>query len=83
LKNNLYRASGMLAAVILTTVLAVAGEDGRSVFVLTSTNNASADANAVVVFKLNTGGSPSLSWVAPAARAVMLEFYSSRTISEL
>jgi len=63
LKNNLYRASGMLAVVFLTTALAVAGEEGRSVFVLTSTNNASADANAVVVFKLNTGGSPSLSWV--------------------
>jgi hypothetical protein len=53
----------MLAVIFFATALAVAGEDGRSVFVLTSTNNASADANAVVVFKLNTGGSPSLSWV--------------------
>jgi hypothetical protein len=53
----------MLAVVMVATALTVAGEDGRSVFVLTSTNNASADANAVVVFKLNTGGAPSLSWV--------------------
>ena len=51
----------MLAAVMLATALTVAGEDGRSVFVLTSTNNSSA--NDVVVFKLNTGGSPSLTWV--------------------
>jgi len=63
LKINLYRASGMLAVVMLATALTVAGEDGRSVFVLTSTNSASADANAVVVFKLNTWGAPSLSWV--------------------
>ena len=60
MKINLCRAGGMLAAIFLATALAVAGEDGRSVFVLTSTNNASA--NEVVVFKLNTGGTPSLSW---------------------
>ena len=63
LKINLCRAGGMLAVVFLTTAMAVAGEDGRSVFVLTSTNNASANANAVVLFKLHTGGTPSLSWV--------------------
>ncbi len=58
MKNNLCRASGMLAAVFLATALAVAGEDGRNVYVLTSTNDASA--NSVVVFKLSGG---SLSWV--------------------
>jgi hypothetical protein len=51
----------MLAVVFLTTAMAVAGEDGRGVFVLTSTNDPSV--NEVVVFKLNTGGSPSLSLV--------------------
>jgi hypothetical protein len=51
----------MLAVVFLATAMAVAGEDGRSVYVLTSTNNASA--NYVVVFKLNTAGTPSLSLV--------------------
>jgi len=61
LKINLCRAGGMLAVVFLTTALAVAGEDGRSVFVLTSTNNASG--NDVVVFQLNTAGTPSLSLV--------------------
>ena len=61
LKINLCRAGGMLAVVFLATALAVAGEDGRSVFVLTSTNNASG--NDVVVFKLDTAGTPSLSLV--------------------
>ena len=61
MKINLCRAGGMLAAVFLATALAVAGEDGRSVFVLTSTNNPSG--NDVVVFKLDTGGTPSLSLV--------------------
>jgi hypothetical protein len=51
----------MLAVVFFATAFAVADEDGRSVYVLTSTNNASA--NYVVVFKLNTGGTPSLSLV--------------------
>jgi len=61
LKINLCRASGMLAAMFLATALAVAGEYGRSVLVLTSTNNASG--NDVVVFKLDTAGTPSLSLV--------------------
>jgi hypothetical protein len=60
LKINLCRAGGLLAAVFLTTALAVAGEDGRDIFVLTSTNNSSD--NEVVVFKLNTAGTPSRSW---------------------
>src|SRR5579863_3056919 len=58
LKINLCRAGGLLAAVFLTTALAVAGENGRDIFVLTSTNNSSD--NEVVVFKLNTAGTPSL-----------------------
>jgi len=61
LKINLWRAGGMLAVVFLATAFAVAGEDGRSVFVLTSTNNASG--NELVVFKLDTAGTPSLSLV--------------------
>jgi len=61
LKINPRRAGGTLAVVILATALSVAGEEGRSVFVLTSTNNASG--NDVVVFQLNTEGTPSLSLV--------------------
>jgi hypothetical protein len=61
LKINLYRAGGMLAVIFFATALAVAGEEARSVFVLTSTNNASG--NVVVVFKLNSAGTPSLSMV--------------------
>jgi hypothetical protein len=59
LRNKLGRASGVLAAVLLATAWAVAGDHGRSVFVLTSTN--SPQGNNVLVFKLNTGGTPSLS----------------------
>jgi hypothetical protein len=51
----------MLAVVFLATALAVAGEHGRDVFVLTSTNNPSG--NDVVVFQFNTAGTPSLSLV--------------------
>jgi hypothetical protein len=61
LKINLCRAGGLLATIFLATALAVAGEDGRSLFVLTSTNNASG--NDVVVFKLDIAGTPSLSLV--------------------
>ena len=61
MKINLRRAGGMLAVVILATALSVAGEEGRSVFVLTSTNNVSG--NDVVVFQLDTAGTPSLSLV--------------------
>ena len=61
LKNNLCRAGGMLAVIFLATTLAVAGEDGSTAYVLTSTNSASA--NDVVVFELDTAGTPSLSWV--------------------
>src|SRR5271157_4665073 len=61
LKINLCRAGGMLALVFLATAWAVAAEDGRSVLVLTSTNNA--NGNDVVVFKLDATGTPSLSLV--------------------
>ena len=99
MKINLCRASGMLAAVFLATALAVAGEDGRSVFVLTSTNNPSG--NDVVVFKLDTAGTPSLSWVdmlptggngGASTNAGILQFrddlgavanYGSNTVSQL
>jgi hypothetical protein len=60
-KSYLCRAGCTLAAIFLVTALAVAGQHDRSVFVLTSTNNASA--NNVVVFKLDTSGMPSLSLV--------------------
>jgi hypothetical protein len=60
-KINLCRAGRMLAIVFFATAWAVAGEGGRDVFVLTSTNNPSG--NNVVVFKLNRGGTPSLSMV--------------------
>ncbi len=59
MKFNLCRAAGVLAAVLLATAMAVAGDDGRNVLVLTSTNNP--DGNYVVVFKLSRGGTPSLS----------------------
>ncbi len=61
MKINLFRAGGVLAALFLAAALAVAGEDGRNVLVLTSTN--SATGNDVAVFKLNTEGTPSLSLV--------------------
>ena len=61
-KFYLWRAGVLLATTFLTSALAVAGEHERSVFVLTSTNNASG--NAVVVFKLDTAGTPSLSLAA-------------------
>jgi len=61
LRIKLCRAGGMLAVVLLAAAWAVAGEFGRSVYVLTSTNNASG--NDVVVFQLTTEGTPSLNMV--------------------
>lgn len=58
-KSYLWRVGVTLAALFLTTALAVAGQQERSVFVLTSTNNPSG--NDVVVFKLDTQWTPSLS----------------------
>jgi hypothetical protein len=57
-KSGLWRSGFTLAAVCLTSVLATAGERERSALVITSTNDATG--NAVVVFKLNTVGTPSL-----------------------
>jgi hypothetical protein len=54
-------AAGVLAATLLAAGAAVADEPERGVFVLTSTNDPSA--NEVVVFKLETSGTPSLSLV--------------------
>jgi hypothetical protein len=59
-KCYLWRAGSALAAIFLMAALAVAGGQDRSVFVLTSTNNAMG--NDVVVFKLDPMGTPSLSW---------------------
>lgn len=53
------RAGTMLAALLLATAIVAANDHDRSVFVLTSTNNTSG--NDVVVFKLDTIGTPSLS----------------------
>jgi hypothetical protein len=52
-------ASGVLASALLAAAAAVAAEPDRGVFVLTSTNDPSA--NQVVVFKLETAGIASLS----------------------
>jgi hypothetical protein len=56
---RLHHAAGVLAATVLAATAAVGGEPERTVFVLTSTNDPSA--NQVVVFKLDTASSPSLS----------------------
>ncbi len=61
MKINLCRAGSMLAVVFLATAWAVASGDGRSIFVLTSTNDPSV--NQVVVFKLDIAGTPSLPMV--------------------
>jgi hypothetical protein len=58
-KSNLWRARMMLAATSLISALAAQGQQGRSILVVTSTNNASS--NAAVVFNLKPGATPSLS----------------------
>jgi hypothetical protein len=57
-KTGLWRSGFTLAAVCLMSVLAAAGQKQRSPLVMTSTNDASG--NALVVFKLDTAGAPSL-----------------------
>jgi hypothetical protein len=57
-KSDLWRSGFTLAALCLITALAASGQKQRSTLVITSTNNASG--NAVVVFKLDTAGTPSL-----------------------
>jgi hypothetical protein len=60
-KINLCRAGSAVAAVLLATAWAAAGDFGRGVYVLTSTNNPKG--NDVVVFELTSGGTPSLNMV--------------------
>jgi len=60
-KSTFWRAGTMLAAALFASALAIAEPHDRSVFVLTSTNDPSA--NSVVIFKLDTSGMPSLSLV--------------------
>jgi hypothetical protein len=57
---RLWRTGFVPAALILTGAIVVQGQNERSPLVITSTNNASG--NAVVAFKLNNEGTPSLEW---------------------
>ncbi len=61
MKTNLCRVSGMLAIMFLAVASATAADQQRDMFVLTSTNNPTA--NEVVVFELDVSGTPSLSFV--------------------
>jgi hypothetical protein len=56
--SDLWRSGFTLVALCLTGALVASGQSNRSALVVTSTNNASG--NAVVVFKLDTAGTPSL-----------------------
>ncbi len=56
--SGLWRSVFTLTTLCLTSVLAASGQKQRSTLVITSTNNPSG--NAVVVFKLDAAGSPSL-----------------------
>ena len=56
-KRNLRRAAFVVAGLLLMAATAAADWHGHDIFVLTSTNGAT---NNVVVFKLNTAGTPSL-----------------------
>ena len=58
LKWSLRRSSIAMSALVLAGTLAVEAQPGRSPLVITSTNDPSN--NSVVVFKLNTEGTPSL-----------------------
>jgi hypothetical protein len=60
-KSHVPFVAGVLAATLFAATAALADEPERGVFVLTSTNDPSA--NEVVVFKLETAGTPSLSLV--------------------
>jgi hypothetical protein len=60
-KPHVRHAASMLAFTLLATAAALADEPERGTFVLTSTNDPSA--NEVVVFKLDPGGTPALSLV--------------------
>lgn len=58
MKKLLFKFGSVLAAIYLFASLAMAGGTGRDLLVLTSTNNV--NGNDVVVFKLDTLGTPSL-----------------------
>ena len=60
-KSHVRFAASVLAATLFSASAALADEPERGVFVLTSTNDPSA--NKVVVFKLDASGTPSLSLV--------------------
>jgi len=60
-KARALSAAGLFAATLLAAAAAAADEPQRAMFVLTSTNDP--NANEVVVFKLDTAGTPSLSLV--------------------
>ncbi len=60
-KSSFWRVGALLAVALFATALAVAEPRHRSVFVLTSTNDPSG--NSVVVFKLDTAATPSLSFL--------------------
>ena len=60
-KSHVRFAASVLAATLFSASAALADEPERGVFVLTSTNDPSA--NIVVVFKLDASGTPSLSLV--------------------
>jgi len=57
-----WHLGAMLGSLLLAAAVPATGQQDRSTFVLTSTNNASE--NDVVVFKLDTEGTPSLSLAA-------------------
>jgi len=57
---GLRRPGFMLAAICITTALTASGQKEHGALVLTSTNGTTG--NAVVVFKLATIGTPSLTW---------------------
>lgn len=60
LQRSSFRRSGFVpVAIFLTSALALEGQPGRSPLVITSTNDP--NNNAVVVFKLQAGATPSLS----------------------
>lgn len=58
-RSRLSLAGSLLATALISSTAAFAHEDDRSVLVLTSTNSAAG--NSVVVFKLDSAGTPSLS----------------------
>src|ERR1700756_2689025 len=58
-KPSLWR-SGLMLAIFASGALAAVGQRNRTPLVLTSTNDPSG--NALVVFRRNSGASPSLSW---------------------